>query len=196
MYKINKIAKESKTVHTVTKIASIIVYLILIPIILFNLILIIKSFINPKETPSLFGIKNFVIVSGSMEPTIHIGDAILVKEVPQEEIQINDIISFQDGETITTHRVIGIEEKNGIKRYRTKGDNNNVEDKGSITYHQIEGKYQFKIEGFGFITKLVQNKFVLLLLLVLVILSIIVSIKRNNKKQERKEKRMRQRENP
>ena len=106
MYKIDKIQKENKRIHIIGKIISIVLYIILIPMIIFNFTLIIKSFINPNETPDFFGYKSFVIVSGSMEPTIMTGDAILVKEVPQSEIKENDIISFSQGEMIVTHRII------------------------------------------------------------------------------------------
>ena len=132
MYKIDKITKEKQKVTRTWKIISIIIYILIIPILIINFTLIIKSFINPNETPSILGYKNYIIVSGSMEPTIMTGDSIFVKEVPQNEIKINDIISFQDGNIITTHRIIKIEEENGIKKYTTKGDNNNIEDKEKI----------------------------------------------------------------
>ena len=100
MYKIDKFQKEDKRIQTIKKIISTTMYLILIPIITINLTLMIKSFINPEQTPDFFGYKNFVIVSGSMEPTIKKGDAILVKEVPQDEIRSNDIVAFTQGKNI------------------------------------------------------------------------------------------------
>ena len=144
MYKIDKMQKENQRIHIIIKVMSAILYIILIPIIIFNFTLIIKSFINPYEIPDFFGYKAFVIVSGSMEPTIMTEDAILVKEVGQDKIKIGDIISFSQGKTIVTHRVIGIVEENGITKYRTKGDNNHTEDKEKITYKQIEGKYFYR----------------------------------------------------
>lgn len=153
MYKINKVQKEKKVIHILSKIISTIIYIIIIPVIIFNFTLIIKSFLNPDETPDFFGYKSFVIISGSMEPNIMTGDAIFIKEVPQSEIQINDIISFSQGKSVVTHRVIEIIEEQGVKKYKTKGDNNNTEDKELVTYEQIEGKYQFKINNFGDIVR-------------------------------------------
>lgn len=189
MYKIDKVQKEGQRIHTIGRIISIILYIILVPMIVFNFTLIIKSFIKPNETPDFLGYKSFVIVSGSMEPTIMTGDAILVKEVPQSEIKINDIISFSQGETIVTHRVIGIFEENGIKKYKTKGDNNNTEDREKITYKQIEGKYQFKINQFGIIIKILKNKITLIVLILIIIMAFYYRGKMENKRQERKEKR-------
>ena len=189
MYKINKVQKENQRIHTIGKIISAIVYIILIPSIIFNFTLIIKSFIHPNKTPDFFGYKSFVIVSGSMEPTIMTGDAILVKEVPQDEIKINDIISFLQDETNVTHRIIEITEENGIKKYKTKGDNNNTEDKEKITYEQIEGKYQFKINQFGIVTEILKSKVTLIILILLIVFIYFYKRKMECKRKERKEKR-------
>lgn len=195
MYKVNKMQKEEQRIHIIVKIISAILYIILIPIIIFNFTLIIKSFIYPNEIPDFFGYKTFVIVSGSMEPTIMTQDAILVKEVPEEEIGINDIISFSQGENIITHRVIGIVKEDGITKYRTKGDNNNTEDKKKTTYEQIEGKYQLKLHQFGVITKILKSKSTLIVLVLIIILIYCYKRKIQKKKQERKEKRKQYKQN-
>lgn len=189
MYKINKIEKEKQKAHITEKIIIIILYIIVIPVIIFNFTLIIKSFINQSEIPDFFGYKNFIIISKSMEPAIMSGDAIIVKEIPQSEVKINDIISFNDNGTITTHRIVAIIEENGIKKYKTKGDNNNIEDKEEITYDKIEGKYQLKIKGFGVIIKILRNKLTLLLLVMLLGLNCWYSYRISNRKQDRKKKR-------
>lgn len=189
MYKIEKVQKENQRIHTIGRIISAILYIILIPMIIFNFTLIIKSFINPNKTPDFFGYKSFVIVSRSMEPTIMKEDAILVKEVPENEIKVNDIISFSQGETNVTHRVIEIIEENGKKNYKTKGDNNNTADKEKIIYEQIEGKYQFKISKFGIITEILKSKIMLIILILIFVFMFYYKNKMNYKRQERKEKR-------
>jgi signal peptidase len=189
MYKIDKIQKENQRIHLIGKIISLIIYIIIIPIIIFNFTLIIKSFINPNETPNFFGYKSFVIISKSMETTIMKGDAILAKEVPEDEIQLNDIISFSKDGIIVTHRVVAITEENGIKVYTTKGDNNINQDKEKITYQQIEGKYQFKIKKFGVIVEILKNKITLIILILILVLIQCYKLKIKRKKQERKEKR-------
>ncbi len=189
MYKIDKIQKENQRIHTIGRVISAILYIVLIPMIIFNFTLIIKSFINPNKTPDFFGYKSFVIVSGSMEPTIKKGDAIFVKEVLEEEIKTNDIISFTQGETNVTHRIIGISQENGINKYTTKGDNNNTEDKEKISYEQIEGKYQFKISQFGMVTGILKNKITLIILIAIIIVINYYKVRIENKKQKRKQKR-------
>lgn len=189
MYKIDKIQKENQKVQTIGRITSAIIYMLLIPVIIFNFTLIIKSFINPNKAPDFFGYKNFVIVSGSMEPTIMTGDVILVKEVPQDEIQKGDIISFSQGGTNVTHRIIDRIQENGLTKYKTKGDNNNTEDKETITYNQIEGKYQFKINQFGIIIDILKSKITLMILILTIICIYIYKAKIEHKRQKRREKR-------
>ena len=177
------------------KIISIYIYIIIIPIIVINITLIVKSFIKPNKIPDFIGYKNFVIVSESMEPTIMVGDAIFVKKVPEKEIKINDIISFHDGECINTHRIVGVSEENGIKMYRTKGDNNRGEDKEKVSYDQIEGKYLFKINNFGNLIKVLQSKVTLVILILLVCLNTYFNYRLKYKRKARREKRKKYEQN-
>ena len=54
MYKIDKIEKENQKIHTIFKVISIVMYIIIIPIIIFSITLIIQSSINPSEAPEIF----------------------------------------------------------------------------------------------------------------------------------------------
>lgn len=189
MYRISDFEKSSKRMFIFEKLVMILLYIIIIPIIIYNLTLMIKSYINPIEIPDFFGFKSFVIISESMEPTIMTGDAILVKEVKQEELNVKDIISFQDGDSINTHRIVEILEDNGIIKYKTKGDNNKKEDKELVTYDKIEGVYQFRIKGFGKIVEVIKNKKTLVVLLIVLVLISVCQVRINKKRLTRKEKR-------
>lgn len=190
MYKIDKVQKENQRIQVIGRMVSAILYIVLIPIIIFNLTLIVKSFLNPNQTPDFFGYKSFVIMSGSMEPTIKKGDAILVKEVPENEIRIHDIISFTtQNKTNVTHRIIGIAEENGKRKYTTKGDNNNTEDKERITYEQMDGKYQFKMSQFGVVINILKSKLTLIVLILIIILIACYKSRIKKRKEQRKEKR-------
>ncbi len=189
MYKITKVNDENNKMIHIHKVLSIILYIVIIPIIIFNFTMIIKSFLNPFKIPDFLGYKNFIIISGSMIPTINIDDAILIKEVPQDEINVNDIISFRQGEIITTHRVVDIIWENGIKKYKTKGDNNNTADRELVIYEQIEGKYQFKLNGLGKFIEILQNKCVLVFLILIIVLYYWNSCRLEKRKTERGKKR-------
>lgn len=189
MYKIRDYKVESKKIHKAHKTISTILYIIIIPILIINFTLIIKSFITPNKIADFLGYKNFIIVSKSMEPTIMVGDAIFSKEVSESELKINDIISFHDGHDINTHRIIGISEENGVKLYQTKGDNNKKEDKEKVSYSKIEGKYQFKISHFGVIVEVLQSKIVLFILVLIVILDMYFNHRLKIKMLQRRQKK-------
>lgn len=189
MYRIIDFEKSSKRMVIFKKLIILLVYIIMIPIIIYNSTLIIKSYINPAEIPGFLGFKSFVIISESMEPTIMVGDAILVKEVAQEKLKVNDIISFQDKDFINTHRIVEIIDDNGVKKYKTKGDNNEKEDKNLVTYNQIQGVCKFRIKGFGKITEIVKNKITLVMLLVVLVFIAFCQVRISKKKLARIEKR-------
>ena len=130
-------------------VLSSIVLVILAPILFVSLVILINSYTNPDEVPSFFGWKPFIVLSGSMETEIYSVYVAVVKEVDLKEISKNDIIAFKDDEIVITHRVIDIINENGTIKYKTKGDNNNVEDSGYVLEEQVEGKYQFKVRRLG-----------------------------------------------
>lgn len=189
MYKISNFEKSSKRMYIIKKIISTFIYIIIIPAIIFNMTLFVKTTINPTEIPDFLGFKSFVIISASMEPTIMTGDAIFVKEVEKSKIKVKDIIAFHDNEDIITHRITKIIKSNGVTEYITKGDNNRNEDKEKVKYDNIEGVYQFKINGFGKIIETIKNKITLVILLIILVLISISQVRMSKKKLRRKEKR-------
>lgn len=189
MYRIKNFEKSGKKLYITKKILSVIIYLIIIPVIAINFIILTKSYISPNAIPSIFGIKTFVIVSKSMEPTIMTGDAIFSIEPKKENIKINDVISFHDKQDINTHRIINILSENGVTKYITKGDNNKNPDKDKVTFDKIEGVYQFKLAGFGKIANIIKGKATLVILLIFLILISLDQVKVSRKKLLRKEKR-------
>lgn len=189
MYKIKDFNKSAENIHKFLRILSIVVAIIIIPIIIYNLTLMVKLLANPDETPSFLGIKSLIIISESMEPNIMPNDAIFVKEVPEAELKVGDVISFKDDGFINTHRIVEIVNENGEIKYRTKGDNNKRNDRNLVEYIDIEGKYIFKINGLGTFTEIIKNKTTLIGLLVILIIILMYQIRLNKRKLQRKEKR-------
>ncbi len=162
------------------------IYVLLIPIIIWDLLIMVQTIRNPNEVPSVNGIKTFCIVSGSMRPEIDINDVVIVKEVPETEINVGDVISFNTDGEIVTHRIIAIEKGQYNKNlYITKGDANNVEDEEKITYEDIEGKYINKIPKVGKIIFALKSKTTLVIVLAVLILLYMIEQKSNNKKIQR-----------
>ena len=114
---------------------------------------------------SIGGIKIFTVITGSMIPVYEIGDIIIVKEVPPEEIKVGDDIVYEGekgsykNKTIT-HRVILIDEKDdGNYKIITKGVANTAQDP-EINQSQVLGKVIGHVPIFCFILKIVTNIYV------------------------------------
>lgn len=150
-----------------SKILKVIFFLTLAFLIIYNITLLVQKFITPEKIPSFVGYKNFVIVSGSMEPELNIGDIVFVKE--DNNINVGDIISFNVDGAIVTHRVIEIIEQESEIYYKTKGDANNAVDTELNLYKNIEGKYSFKIPKIGKVVMFLQSKFGIVTILVLLL---------------------------
>ena len=77
---------------------------------------------------SFFGYTFLSVLTDSMEPLIKEADLIVVKKVDPNSIKVGDVISFLDPssptDSVLTHRVISIYEKDGVRYAITAGDNN------------------------------------------------------------------------
>ena len=140
-----EVAKKSKTKRIVGIVISA-VCLALVAFLLFvAIVLMVDKYGNKSAVPSFFGTATLVVETGSMEPTIHEGDLIIIKKT--NDYKIGDIITFMhDGETIpTTHRIIGIVDG----KFRTKGDHNNTEDTLLVSEDEIYGEWQSTVPHVG-----------------------------------------------
>ena len=185
--KLKKVQKRKLIRRILVKV----IYILLLPIILWELIIVIKTIKNPNETPDVFGIKTFTIISGSMEPNISVNDLVIIKKVEKSEIKKGDIISFKINGEIITHRVINIEtDTNGEILYTTQGDANNIQDYNKITFENIEGKYIGKIPKVGKIVITLKNKETLTVLIVLLLIIYVLEERNSSKKLKRNKTRI------
>lgn len=96
---------------------------------------------------SVFGISIIKVVSGSMEPSIHNGDYIIIKRAAVPELEAGDIICFYSGDDdiygmLNTHRIV---KRLDDDSFVTKGDANSIEDSSAVTADNIIGKYEGKV---------------------------------------------------
>lgn len=152
------------------KILYYILFLVIVlPFLIFNLTLIIKSKLYPDKIADFMGYKPFIVMSGSMETTINIGDLVIVKKVNSGSIHAGDIIAFKNGNIVISHRVKEVINDSGTYKFKTKGDNNNVADDFIVNSDAIEGIFVNKIPGLGSIL-LFLGKPIGLLMVILVII--------------------------
>lgn len=140
-------------IETIIKIICTVALLLIIAI------LAIQRF--SKNDIAFGGMRVFNIVSASMEPTYHIGDVILVKEVDTNSLKISDVISYQGKESdyagkVITHRIKMIDETEEGKVFYTQGDATDQVDP-AIKGDQIYGKLIYRFKIISKMTKLMNN---------------------------------------
>lgn len=88
-----------------------------------------------------------------MAPTFDQDDLIIIKQCDPSTLEVGDIVTFHaiiDNQyALNTHRIISINEVNGLNSYTTKGDNNELADQHVIADGDIVGKYVGKIPYMG-----------------------------------------------
>ena len=153
--------QKTSTLHKILTVVGTVLCIILIPILIINVTLIVKSFVNKDQVPSIGGVLPLIVLTDSMDPEIESGDLIICHTVDAKDVKVNDIISFFDpagnGTSIVTHRVVEIVEKDGELFFRTRGDNNNTEDKELVPAENLVGIYKMRIAGLGHVAMFMQS---------------------------------------
>jgi signal peptidase len=121
------------------------------------------TFIAPR-----FGWRVDVVLSGSMEPQIHVGSVVVSRPLDIGSVNAGDIITFRsplNGE-FTTHRVISVENSPSLF-FRTKGDTNEDADPFIVGHQSVVGRVCFNVAYLGYIIQLIKSRLGLLLSLYL-----------------------------
>ena len=161
-----EVKEKSSGKSKVATVIGIILCIILVPILVVNVTMIIKSYVDPDTVPSVGGISPMIVLSPSMETTIMEGDLIIIQSVDPSEIKENDIISFftpskysGSAKEVTTHRCIGVvTNEDGSIGFNTRGDNNVSEDPWNpVPAESVVGRFVFRIPGFGNVAMWMQS---------------------------------------
>lgn len=102
------------------------------------------------------GIVPLAVISGSMRPTIDVGDIVLVKRLRSPtDLGVGDIIAFWAENQIVVHRIVGID----VGGYITKGDANPQQDPFIISKDLVIGKVIGLVPKIGWITIIARSSF-------------------------------------
>lgn len=179
---------EKKWYKNPGNLLTIILSVILIPILIINCLIIFQANTNKDKVPSVFGHKPFIVLSGSMENEIKIGDLIVVKNVNPEKLVKGDVIAFRDAQnTVTTHRIIDLVEDNNNTYFVTKGDNNSSQDQNLVEYKDVEGIYSFRVPGVGNVLNSLSSPMVIVIIVLAITVIFILAFYVSTKKQRDKE---------
>jgi signal peptidase len=94
------------------------------------------------------------VVSGSMRPTLQIGDLLLIRKCAASEIKVGDIIVFRphNGDCLIVHRVIEKRDTSGQITFKTKGDANLSPDSWNVLESDVLGIVVFNIPYVGYLS--------------------------------------------
>jgi signal peptidase len=169
--------KKRNIMHQMGNVVGLVISLILLPILIINITLIAKSYMNTEEVPSVGGYLPLIVLTDSMYPIIQSGDLIICRTADPASVEVGDVISFFDpdgnGTSVVSHRVISIENENGAIAFRTQGDANNAEDPSAVPAENLVGVYQRRIAGAGNVAMFMQTSTGLIICVVLPLLLLV-----------------------
>ncbi len=140
------------------------------------------------------------------EPTLHVGDILIIQAVKPEELNANypnsDIIIYDNpnGATPIVHRIVSKQEINGTWYFTTKGDGNgpilwpntpdsadNIPDSRGVPQNLVEGKVVMRIPWFGLITLFMRDNpwglpVVIAIIMILVFVEFIIPMLKKQKR--------------
>ncbi len=132
-----------------------------------NLWMAVQQTVLKKDPPEFLGYSQLVVTSGSMEPTLAVGDMIIIKE--KDSYALGDVVTFRDPSgVLVTHRIVGSTEG----KFITQGDANNTEDEDLLAPEAIVGGVLTYIPAVGRVMLFLRTPAGLLLLLVVGVLLI------------------------
>jgi signal peptidase len=196
--------KEKKNKSKVWSIIENVIIGLIVALIAYIVIEVIIGFVTGKP-PCIFGHYIFVVQTGSMNPTIKVGDVVFIKKADFSSInaayETGDIICFLDinpndvvyGQYVT-HRAVSINENGGII---TLGDNNHgLVDAYAVTSSNflgvVDGVSSFLGTIVSFFTSSSSVIFIFIIIVLLIIAGLevknIMMIKEKAKQEEAKEK--------
>ena len=146
---------------------NIILTIILAASVLFTAYVMINA---ARHKPvNVFGRMILHVETGSMEPSLHVGDYIVVKETDTDTLQVGDIISFYSEDTdiygmLVTHRIYEVKDDG---TFITKGDANPVEDSVEVAPDRIVGKYTGKARFFIWVSSFASARKILMILVII-----------------------------
>ncbi len=163
--------------HKIGTVIGTILCILLVPVLVINITLIIRSFTNPDKVPSVGHFFPLIVLTDSMFPEIQSGDLIICRTEEPENIQIGDVIAFFDpagnGTSIVTHSVADIAENDGQIAWITRGIANNADDAMPVPADKLVGVYQMRIPGVGNVVMFMQTTTGLIICVVCPILLLI-----------------------
>lgn len=152
-------------------------------IIGFNIFSLNASRLAGNQVPMPFGYGASVVLSGSMEPTLSVGDLLILKE--ETAYFEGDMVVYQSGKLAVVHRVVSINGETAI----TRGDANNVNDE-PIPVTAIKGKVISAIPNVGRLVWAIKSPIGLIITVALAVLLVEGSYRQEKKEKDNQQEQL------
>ena len=102
--------------------------------------------------PAALGYKGETVLSGSMQPTLHVGDVAYIKPASVNSLHVGQVVTFSVPtltNALVTHRIVAISGHGATAVLTTKGDNNPARDSFTTPATKVVGVYAFTVPKLG-----------------------------------------------
>lgn len=129
-----------------------------------------------------------VVSSGSMIPTLNVGDIIIVRGVDPRTVTVGTIIIFHspnEYDMPIVHRVIAIDNQGNTVFFQTKGDNNPGPDGWKVPAQNLMGVYAARIPYVGLLSLELRGPLGIALIILLIALIIAIEYRESKPSSKR-----------
>jgi signal peptidase len=99
----------------------------------------------------LLGFYPSTVISGSMAPTLDIGDLAIITPIDAASLRVGDVIQYRVDDILVVHRIVAILSSENTLLFTTKGDANYAFDPDPVFPHQIHGRLLGTVPKIGWI---------------------------------------------
>ena len=154
--------------------------------ITYALLGVLVGFVILLAISPITGLRFDAILSGSMSPSMNVGDLVVVAPQSPDDLKVGDVIVFQSpiGNSLVCHRIIAITQEDGSLVFHTKGDYNEDPDPFTLQSDSIVGKVQVCIPTMGYVVQWLRGPFGLLAIIALGAATLLIPEKSEDNKKE------------
>ena len=124
-----------------------------------------------------FGYGTAVVMSGSMEPTLSVGDMVVIRQ--EETYATGDVVVYQSRDSLVIHRIVSI----GEDLFTARGDANNTDD-DPIALRYIKGRLVMAVPFVGKLLQVLKSTPVVLVILVAAVMLMELSWRKEKEKDD------------
>jgi signal peptidase len=131
----------------------------LLDLVLVAVVLVVASAIALDRLVPMTGGTTLIVGGPSMEPTIHLGSAVVTHPVDPERLAVGDVVSIRVGPShaVFTHRIVQLLDRPDGRWLRTKGDGNADPDPAIIPATAVIGRVSLVVAWAGYLLALLSH---------------------------------------